>query len=256
METLREKIKNNKQICGTLVAMGEPSVCEMIGHLGYDFIWVDMEHGYISCKDVFIHANAARAANTPVIIRLPQNDLTVTKRVLDMGVEGVIFPMVQSAEEMETLLSYTLYPPYGCRGFGPQRAIRYSLDDPWEYTEKGHLETLRFIQIEHFNAVKEIERIAENPYLDGIIFGPNDLSGSINQLGKVYDPDTTKLIEDTIKVMKKHNKAIGVATGSTDEKVLKHWHDMGITMITSGADYSFLQLGALETLKTLKNIQK
>ena len=256
MKTLKEKVKTCEKICGTHVSMADPSSCEIIGNLGYDFIWVDMEHSFLSAKDVFIHANAARAAGTPIIVRVPQHDLTVTKRIMEMGVEGIIFPMIHNAAEMEEMLSYTLYPPYGQRGFGPQRAIRYGLDNVDTYTGTGHINKIcRFIQIEHINAVKEIEQIASHPYLDGIFFGPNDLSGSINQLGKVYDTDTTDLIKRAIKVLKEHGKSIGVSTCSTDLEVLKHWNDLGINMISAGADYDYVLTSAQNTLSELHSVQ-
>ena len=256
MSLLKEKINAGQSLCGTHVTLAEPSVCEMLGYLGYDFIWVDMEHTYLTCKDVLIHANAARSAGTPVFVRVPQHDLTYTKRILEMGVEGIIFPMVKSAKEMEELLSYTLYPPYGARGCGPQRAIRYGLDRMDNYIDQGHLkEVCRFIQIEHIDAVKDIEAIASHPYLDGIFFGPFDLSGSINQLGKIFDDDTTELIRHVVDVMKKHGKAIGVSTHSADEKVFRHWQDLGVQIIAAGADYSYIMAGATDVKNKLISLQ-
>ncbi len=257
MKTLKEKVEACEQICGTHVALADPSMCEIIGHLGYDFIWVDMEHSFLSAKEVFIHANAARAAGTPVIVRVPQHDLTVTKRMLEIGVEGIIFPMIHNAAEMNEMLSYTLYPPYGQRGFGPQRAVRYGLDDVAEYTGEGHLKKIcRFVQIEHINAVNEIEQIACHPYLDGIIFGPCDLSGSINQLGNVFGPDTTALIKRTVAVMKAHGKSVGISYGSTDPAVLRHWHELGINMISAGSDVDYVRNSALDTLQKLREAQE
>ena len=254
--TLKEKVLNCEKIRGTHVSLSDCTVCEILGYLGYDFIWVDMEHTFLSEQDVCVHLNAAKAAGTPVIVRVPQDDLTATKRILDMGADGIIFPMVHNAEEAKRLLSYTLYPPYGIRGFGPQRGLRYGLDDADEYIGKGHLDRVcRFIQVEHIEAVNDIEQIAQIPYLDGIIFGPNDLSGSIGQLGQVYGEDTTNYIRQVISVFKKYNKCIGVSTGSTDINVLKHWNDLGINMISAGADYSYVLEGAKNQLENLKKVQ-
>lgn len=257
MKTLKEKVKACEKICGTHVSMADPSSCEIIGNLGYDFIWVDMEHSFLSEKDVFIHANAARATGTPIIVRVPQHDLTVTKRMMEIGVDGIVFPMIHNAAEMEEMLSYTLYPPYGQRGFGPQRAIRYGLDDVETYIGEGHINKVcRFVQIEHISAVKEIEQIASHPYLDGIIFGPYDLSGSINQLGRPYDTDTTDMIKHVIKVLKKHGKSVGVSTGSSSPDIIKHWNNLGINMISAGADYDYVLSGAQKTLSVLHSVQE
>lgn len=256
MNVLKEKIMSGKRLCGTHVSMSEPTMCEVIGHLGFDFIWVDMEHSYLSCQDVLIHANAGRAAGTPVIVRVPQHDLTYTKKIMEMGVDGIIFPMIEDAKDMEKWLSMTLYPPYGKRGYGPLRAVRYGLDPSDEYINQGHIQNIcRFIQIERISAVEDIEAIASNPYLDGIFFGPFDLSGSINQLGNLYGDDVTALIRRTVEIMKKHNKAIGISIGTTDEKELRHWQDLGIQILSVASDYGYILSGASDVLNKLHTIQ-
>ena len=175
MVTLKEKIKAGKPICGTHVQLSDPAICEIFGQLGYDYIWLDMEHSTLSFREVYNSMNAANLRGTPVIVRVPQDDLTFTKKVMEMGPDGIIFPMVNTSEEADRLIGYTLYPPYGKRGFGPLRAVRYGDVDAKEYTSQGHLEVCRFIQIESTVAIENLEKIAENPYIDGFIFGPVDL---------------------------------------------------------------------------------
>ena len=130
---LKEKIKSGKSICGTLVNL--PSVCvtEMLGYFDFDYLWIDLEHSAINIETCYNMLVAAKSVRRHAIVRVPQNDLTYTKKVLEMGPDGIIFPMVQNAKEAEELLSYTLYPPYGTRGCGPQRAVRYGFDSEYEY---------------------------------------------------------------------------------------------------------------------------
>ena len=117
MKNLREKIDNKEKILGTLVCLTDPCLCEIMGNIGYDCVWIDTEHTYMSYKEVLCHLNAARSADIPAIVRLPQNDLTSTKKILEMGPDGIIFPMSKSAEETKALIDMTLYPPDGNRGF-------------------------------------------------------------------------------------------------------------------------------------------
>ena len=124
MNLLRERMQNG-MIRGTLVSLSDPALCEIMGNAGYDCVWIDTEHTYMTERDVLCHLNAARAANIASVVRVPQNDLTATKKVLEMGPDGIIFPMVRSKREMDALLEMTLYPPHGTRGFGPLRAIGY-----------------------------------------------------------------------------------------------------------------------------------
>ena len=83
MNTLREKLKKQK-IAGTLVCLSDPCLCEIMGNIGYDCVWIDLEHTYISYKDVLCHLNAARSAEISSVVRLPQSDLTATKKILEM----------------------------------------------------------------------------------------------------------------------------------------------------------------------------
>lgn len=244
MNRLKEKIEQRQELRGTHVTISDPSVCSIVGRLNFDFIWIDMEHTYIDCRDLYIHMNAARAAGTSVIVRIPQNDLITLKRVMEMGVDGVIFPMIRSAEEARNMIASTFYPPRGTRGFGPRDAIQYGLADLMEYIEKGSLEMCRFIQIEHKDAVECIEELTEVDGIDGYIFGANDLSGSIGQLGHPCEEPTAELMRRAIKVMKERGKYIGLSTGDFSEKTIRYFHDMGISMISAGADVDYLLYGA------------
>ena len=114
------------------------------------------------------------------------NDLTATKKILEMGPDGVIFPIARSVEEFKNLIEMTLYPPHGTRGFGPMRAIGYGQMDAKEYVYDKSFELCRFVQIELESAAMEAEEIAGIPYLDGCVLGMHDMSGSIGRLGDMH----------------------------------------------------------------------
>ncbi|MBQ9784576.1 MAG: aldolase [Clostridia bacterium] len=256
MRTLKEKITNNERLYGSIVSLTDPCLCEIMGNVGFDYIWIDMEHTYTSYKEVLCHLNAARSTGTPAIVRVPQNDLTATKKVLEMGPEGIIFPMARTADEVREWISYTLYPPFGTRGFGPMRAIHYNAAESNEYTDRTSLELCRFVQIEHVECVEALEEIAQIPYIDGFIFGPNDLSASVGKIGRVFDPEPTVLIKKAIAVLKKYNKYVGVAIGISTPEVIRYWSDMGIQMLTVGADWNYVYEMAQRTLQTLREAHK
>lgn len=253
---LKEKIKNHLPIVGMHVCLGDIASARIAGLAGYDFIWVDMEHSNVNLDNLLGHLIAIQAGGTEVIVRLPQDDLTFTKRVLEMGPDGVIFPMVKSAGQAKMLMDWTLYPPYGNRGFGPQHAVKYGYESTAEYAAATCDHLCRFIQIEHIDAVNDLENIVQNPYIDGYIFGPCDLSGSIGELGQVYGANTTALIKKSIDILKAAGKYVGVSTGDTSIEGLTHWHDMGIDMISAGADFEYLQQMAVSNLKKLELIHK
>lgn len=251
---IKEKIKSGKSICGTLVNIPAISIAEMMGYFEYDYLWIDLEHSAITLDQCYAMLVAAKSVGRQAIVRVPQNDLTYTKKVLEMGPDGIIFPMVHSAKEAEELLSYTLYPPYGNRGCGPQRAVRYGVDDEIAYFKSGPNDLCRFMQIECKTFVDELEQIADNPYIDGFILGLADLSGSINRTGEFFCQENLSLAKKAIEIARKHNKIIGSATLATDEETLTMLHDMGIDMITCGADFNYIVNGARKTFETVKKV--
>ena len=251
MNLLRQKIENKEKIKGTLVSLTDPCLCEIMGNLGYDCVWIDTEHTYMSLKEVLCHLNAARSAGIPSVVRLPQNDLTETKKILEMGPDGIIFPMVTSAEEIRELMAMTLYPPLGNRGFGPLRAIGYGAVPADEYVQKKSFDMCRFIQIEHISAIDQLEEIVKIPYIDGFIFGPNDLSGSLNEFLNVFGDTTISKMKHAISILRKHNKLIGLA-GGLSERDIKIWSSLDIDMLFAGADWSFVYTKGKETLEMIK----
>ena len=251
MNALRNKLEKGEKIHGTLVSTAEPCMCEIMGNIGYDCVWIDMEHTHMGYKDVLCHLNAAKATGMPAIVRLPQNDLTATKKVLEMGPDGIIFPMVRSAAELKELMDMTLYPPHGNRGFGPLRAIGYGAVDAVQYVREQSFEMLRFVQIEHVGLIEDLQEVMENPYVDGFIFGPNDLSGSLGEFLNVFGETTTAKMKETIALLKENKKIVGIAGGMTD-KELKNWSAFEPDMLFAGADWCFVYNAGKETLQKMK----
>ena len=255
MNALREKFKSKKKLYGTLVCLTDPCLCEIMGNAGYDCVWVDTEHTYISYKEVLCHLTTAKSAGIPTVVRLPQNDLTAAKKILEMGPDGIIFPMVRSYDEFKSLLEMTLYPPHGTRGFGPMRAIGYGSESALEYVQSKSLETCRFMQIESITMIDDLEKIAENPFIDGFIFGPNDLSGSLGEFLNVFGDATVTQIKRAIEILRRHNKIIGLA-GGMDEKAIKFWSQLDLDILFCGGDWNFLFEQSKATLKFMKETFK
>lgn len=241
---LKEKILQRKKMIGMHINLNDIAIARIAGLAGYDYIWLDLEHSYLSLENLMSYIFAIKETGTAVIVRVPQDDLTYTKKVIEMGVDGIIFPMVKTAEQAKKLIESTLYPPYGTRGFGPMNAVGFGFDDVKTYVNNTKDNLCRFIQIEHKDAIDNLEEIIKNEFIDGYIFGPNDLSGSINELCDVFGENTTTLIMKGISILKKAGKYIGLSTGDTESAVFKHWSSLGIDMLSAGADFGFLQSSA------------
>lgn len=256
MKTLKQKLRDCAQIAAMHISLTDPCVCELCASLGFDFLWIDTEHTAIDYHTLETHLMAARSGGTESVVRIPWNDPILAKRVLEMGPGGIIFPVINSAEELDRAMKSTLYPPLGTRGFGPMRAIRYGLDDADDYIQKGSLDLVRCVQIESATAVKNLPEMVKNPYVDCFIFGPCDLSGSIGELNRVFEPHTSELMKEAIKIVTGAGKSMGVSTGSDEPEVIQCWHDMGVNVISAGTDYLHVLSGSRKVLSAIRKAQK
>ncbi len=250
MSVLKQKLKEQTPIIGTHVRLNDSAITELLSNLGFDYIWVDTEHSAIDYGVLQLHLIAARAGGTPAIVRIPHNDPAIVKRVLDLGADGIIFPMVNSAEQARAAMESCIYPPDGTRGVGPTRASMYSLRDLPDYI-KIHRDICRFIQIEHEEGVRNIEEIVRVPNLDGIIIGPCDLSGSIGRLGDMYCEENISLIKRTIEAATAAGIPVGVSLDSDDLTVVRRWAEWGIRFISCGMDFISILKTALSTKQNL-----
>lgn len=255
MKTLKERLRACEPVAGMHVALTDPCVSELCGMVGFDFLWIDTEHTAIDYSILQNHLIGARAARVPALVRIPWNDPILAKRVLEQGPEGIIFPVINTAEELDLAMKSTLYPPEGTRGFGPQRASRYCMMDMDDCIREQNQHMVRMVQLESKTAIHNLPEMVKNPYVDGFIFGACDLSGSIGELNRVFDPHTSELIDEGIRILKAAGKTAGISTGSNDPRVLQYWHDKGMNFISAGTDYCLIASGAQAVLSTLRSLQ-
>lgn len=251
----RKALESGKRLLGTHVNLTDHRICELMGHLGFDYLWIDMEHISTDFITMERHLIAAKAAGTPTLVRVTWNDIPSIKRVLEAGPDAIVVPMVNSVEEAQRAIDTCIYPPEGKRGFGPCRAVRYGIDSVQDYIDEGHLQTLRFLQVETKDAVECLEEVAKIPYVDGFIIGPMDLSASVGALGHALrDPETNRLIDLAIEKAHAAGKPIGLSTGSDNEEELLHWISKGVDFISASTDMWSIITAERALLEKMKNI--
>lgn len=255
MNPFREKLASGKRLLGTHVNLVDHRVCEILGSIGFDYLWIDMEHVSTSFAQMETHLIAARAAGTPTLVRICWNDIPHAKRVLEAGPDAVLFPMINTVEEAQRAIDTCIYPPEGKRGFGPFRAVNYGMSSTEEYIRQGHKEQMRFIQVESKNAVKIMEETAKIPYMDGYVIGPMDLSGSVGRLGD-FSGETSDLVDEAVAKAHAAGKPIGLSIGSDTEEELQRWFEKGVDFISAGLDAWSLIRGGREVLSALRNLDR
>lgn len=252
MNLFREKLKSGKPMLGTHVNLTDHRICEILGAIGFDYIWMDMEHISTSFKDMETNLMACRATGTPSLVRICWNDIPHTKRVLEAGPDAVVFPMINSVEEAQRAIDTCIYPPDGKRGFGPFRAVGYGLESTEDYIRQGHKEMCRFVQVETKAAVECMEETAKIPYLDGFILGPMDLSGSIGKLGQTRDREVDALIDLAIRKAHDAGLPIGLSTGGESQEEIDHWLGKGLDMLSCSTDVQHILRGSQQLLARMK----
>ena len=233
LDLFRKKLADGKLCIGMAIDMSDPRVSEMIGELGYDWSFIDMEHSMLDLRAVEGHLMASRARETAPIIRVHSSDPVLMKRILDLYPAGIIVPQIRSAAEARRAIDASLYPPRGERGYGPIRGVRYGLESQEDYL--ANFDLFRVVQIEHTGAVAELDAILEIDALDGVIIGPNDLSGSMGKLGQTDDPEVVAVIDEVSKKVIDSGKYLGSSTGFS-ETGLKRWLDRGASFISLEGD--------------------
>lgn len=207
--TFQEKVKKAMPLIGAQAHLTDAIVSEIFANLDYDFVWVDMEHTMLTCEQVYHHILAIKSAGNASLIRVPVTDLTYTKKIMEMGIDSIVFPMVRDAAHANELIDWTVYPPLGKRGCGPKGAVRYGIDSESDYYVNGWKNICRFVQIEMESAALDAENIAKNPYIDGCILGMHDLSGSIGRLGDVFCDKNVELAKRAIDAFRSQGKSVG-----------------------------------------------
>lgn len=215
---------------------------ETLAAAGYDFLFLDHEHGAAGLLDTIPHLQALAARGVPALARAPWNDQVYLKRLLDIGVESVMLPMVENAEQARAAVAACRYPPRGNRGFGPWRQIGAG-GDLDAYARSAHENLLLVVQIETAAAVGHIEAIAAVDGIDALFIGPNDLSGSIGRLREWDHPDVVRLIDAAFAAIRRTGKPAGIVPWGG--RGIAELFDAGYAMIGASTELSLLR-GAAE----------
>lgn len=247
-EQLRQRMDVGEVLIGGHTFLKDAAITEIMGCHGYDFVWIDGEHSPLDLAAMDAHIMAASAADTASFVRVAWNDPVRIKPVLDMGADGIILPMICTAEEARQAVDACCYPPQGSRGFGPRRADRYGALPADAYRQHARSRFLLIVQIEHVRAVKAIDNILAVPGIDLMIIGPNDLSGSIGKLGQLKDPQVLELCLRTSAACRDAGVPYGISLPTGDLEGMEYWISQGASAIGCGDDMGFIARGARMTL--------
>jgi 2-dehydro-3-deoxyglucarate aldolase len=193
----RQRLKNKRPCIGTIVGIPSPETAEVLSLVGFDWLFIDMEHGAFDALTVQRVLQAV-AGKTPCLVRVPALEETSIKTCLDAGADGIIVPHVGSADEAAQAVRFSKYPPMGSRSVGLARAHGYGTHFS-TYLNQANDAVAVVLQIEHIDAVKKIDEILSVDDIDALFIGPYDLSASMGLTGRVNDPAVVAAI-DTVRI--------------------------------------------------------
>ena len=236
----RARLRAGESLIGTMVTLPTAATAEILADAGFDWLFVDAEHGPLDTADILGILQAV-GHRVPCIVRVPQCDEAWIKRVLDLGAQGIIVPQTNTPEIVAEVVQYARYAPLGSRGVGLARAHGYGFQFD-EYVASANRHVAVIVQAEHKIAVENIDAIARVAGIDAVLLGPYDLSASFGKMGQINDPEVTAAIDRVVTTCKSAGIPIGSFGVTAD--TIREYREQGITLLCAGVDVLFMGGGA------------
>ena len=240
LEPFLEKMRGGKVALGCCVTLADPAVSEIACAAGFDFTWIDGEHGQLDRNMAMLHLMAVKGTGVAPLYRVPCCDHTEIKRVIDFAPAGIIVPMVMNAADAARVVAACRYPCHGgTRGCGYRRGLDYGAADVSEYLEASRHDPLVIVQIEHIDAVRDLDAILSVPGSDSILVGPYDLSMSMGRPGCFDDLSVRAAIDEVCRKVRAH----GLLLGAYAEDGFAAWRARGVNYLGVKNDTNALLSG-------------
>jgi 2-keto-3-deoxy-L-rhamnonate aldolase RhmA len=235
---------------GTWLMSASPLVAEAIGHSGFDWAVIDMEHSPLDLAHVVQMLQAIGNTRLVPVLRVPWNDTVGIKRVLDAGAFTLMVPFVQNAAEARAAVTATRYPPLGVRGMAAMgRASRFGTAP--DHFHNANQQVSVIVQLETRAALGELEAICAVAGVDALFLGPADLSGDMGHVGQLTHPEVMQAMADAVQRCHAAGKPVGTVGGTPE--VVAQYRAMGFDYVAIASDLGLMMRAAREAMAALKN---
>lgn len=250
--SLRARLQSGQPVVGTIIQeVSSPFVVHALANAGFDFVYVDMEHGRFGLESAVDLLQIIRLTSMVPLVRVPDNQYYWIARLLDAGAQGVMIPRVETRQQAEAAVQSIRYPPVGQRGLAVARGHNdYKRQDALAFAQDANRENLLIVQIESKSAVANVDEITSVPGVDVTLIGPGDLAQSLGISLKMDHPDMLAAIETVVASCKRHNVIVGLHVG--DMKAIKHWSQNGILLLSGSSDLDILLDGSIQVCKSFR----
>jgi 4-hydroxy-2-oxoheptanedioate aldolase len=233
----KKAIREGRPQIGLWTSLCSNLASEVLAGAGFDWILIDTEHAPNELPMVFSQLQALVGGTAAPVVRPAWNDMVLMKRLLDVGVQNLLIPYVQTVEEARAAVAASRYPPHGVRGVAvTHRGNRYGRVK--DYFKRAGDEVCVLVQIETRLAMKNLEAIAGVEGIDGLFIGPSDLAADLGHLGEPGHPEVRAKIEEALKRIRNAGKAPGILAPA--EADARHWLSVGCVVLAVGSDVGLL----------------
>jgi 2-keto-3-deoxy-L-rhamnonate aldolase RhmA len=254
MNRLRQAVHDNggKTLLGAAVYFYDPIFLEICDHLGYQAIWIEMEHGHITFAEAADLCRMAAGSGMLTMIRIPDARRENVLKAAECGPDIIDVPMIERPEQMHDLRKYARFAPEGNRGFfSVSRAINYGITDGVVAKQKHlNLDLCLMAQIETGDAMRRLDELAAVEDVD-LFIGPADLAASLGYPGQTSHPDVQSAAAGIVKAARKHNKCVATACASAD---FPFWLSLDIDLLFCTNDIACLKKAAGDILDEAREI--
>lgn len=234
---LKHALRAGRRQIGLWASLCSNLAAEVLAGAGFDWLLLDTEHAPNELTSLLGQLEAIAASPTAPVVRPAWNDAVLFKRVLDLGVQSLLVPYVQSPEEARAAVAASRYPPQGVRGVASlHRANRFGRAK--DYFTRANEEMCVIVQIETRRALENLEAIAAVEGVDALFIGPMDLAAALGHLGQPSHPEVRAVIEDAIGRVRRAGKAAGIL--APVEADARHWLSLGCLLVAVGSDLNIL----------------
>jgi 2-dehydro-3-deoxyglucarate aldolase len=232
---LKEKLKKRERLFAGWVSYAHPSITETFAQADFDFIAIDMEHSTISVEQAQRIIAASQSEGVPCLPRPVSHSNDWFKPLLESGADGLLVQMVNTAEDIESIISHIKYPPIGNRSYGVSRAQTYGFDFD-RYIQDWNGSSSFIIQVESIQAVENIDALLAFEEVDGVMIGPYDISGSLGVPGQTTHPLVIEASQKVINACVRFNKSCGTQVADVSHESVNALFDLGYTYAILSSD--------------------
>jgi len=249
---VKKKLQAGHDVLAATITVNSVDVAAHIARMGFDFLWIEMEHSPVTLETLRNMVLATRGLPALPFARVPVNELWTAKRVLDAGVFGVMFPFTSTPELARQAADACHYPPVGRRGSGPGLAM-FGWPDVESYHDCADENVVVIAIIEEKRAVERIDEIAATPGIDVLFIGTSDLSFSLGLRGKQGEPAHREAIARIVEAGKKHGKFLGRPAGTAAQ--IAEYRKQGFQLFQTQTDIGLMAEGAKSLFRGLGDIK-